>query len=217
MKYMVCDVMAILDHEEYDGPLTKKYSQTLGVVAAMFHDCGHSVGQLSDPENVEIAVYCLRQACQEQEIAFLDRSNRDTIAEAIRKTVYHGGYFPKEPTTLIEKALRDADVFLPFHLHDAEGQELLLGLYHEIVSDTFDFPKWSSYLDGQIKFVTGVQYFTSYGKWMRTHWMTQAIERLRKLKQVKTNNWAQVNFHNVARHVQKWNEIRNNVQKLANR
>lgn len=88
-------------------------SQLALFVAAMFHDYNHSAGILSDDENIEAAVKAATW--------YLHVSNlKDlipTVEAAIRCTRYP---YIKEPESLIEKCLRDADVLYPAAMRDAD-------------------------------------------------------------------------------------------------
>lgn len=218
VRYVVCDAYAILEHEDSEDmkPYSQNARRLMVVLAGLFHDCGHTLGMQSDKENINIALECFRQAYKEVHLPLTD-SMRELIENAIICTEYEGGKFVREPASFLDKILRDADVFLPFHLNEEGGQDLLLGLYHEIVAEGFQYEKWAPYLEGQIKFMASLQYFTQYGKWMRDTWMTFAIERLRKMQQNRACNWSQINFHFQARHLEKWQQIKNNVQKLVSR
>lgn len=84
------------------------------MLAAMLHDYGHSAGEKPDDVNIEVAVAALQDFYSRSKvIGFLEKEGMITEAllrnaiSAIRITEFP---FIHQPTTLIHKVLRDADL-----------------------------------------------------------------------------------------------------------
>lgn len=77
-------------------------------LVGFYHDQGHSGGKTSDAENIEVAVRWMLEC----EVGNFNTEELATMANAIRCTEFP---FVREPTTLMEMAIRDADLLaIPF-------------------------------------------------------------------------------------------------------
>lgn len=90
-------------------------------IAASLHDYGHSGGKLSDSENIAIASKKVRDVVRD-----LPEKRIESIVELVQVTQYP---FTKEPSTIEQKCIRDADLLT--HL-EPDYDTFLLGLATEL-------------------------------------------------------------------------------------
>jgi len=158
-------------------------SQRSLLLAALFHDYGHSGGYLDDRSNVNIARKGLRQAIIKlctccNGFGMLSRvmgdgSNDDEpcpdcivppievnlAIDLIEVTKYP---YEVEPKTLLEQIIRDADLMQVYERSAKKIGEQYLGLYHEI---KINRPcTLLQFVDGNQKFQEAVSWHTEWAK-----------------------------------------------------
>jgi hypothetical protein len=145
------------------------------LLAALWHDWGHSGGLRDDGANVEFAVsQYLELRPENWRFKHLD----DQVVAAIRCTEFRDGKFTREPQTLIQKVLRDADVLQilePNWLDQVVG-----GLCAEFIRAGKPVT-WEQMCSGQVKFRSEtVRFHTVWGRAKRV----SVQERLHTLRRV---------------------------------
>lgn len=132
----------------------------LPVIAAMFHDMGHT-GKQPDTQNVDLAISWFRRACEAKysyrPLLSLSYAEESRIVDAIRSTTYEGGEFPFGPRSPEGKILRDADLWNP-HLLSLNAKTMIAGLGRELGAWTHS--NRSKGLISNYEFFTKVVWFT---------------------------------------------------------
>lgn len=117
----------------YEGALHEKLSPTQTralVVAALFHDFDHSGGSLSDEKNIELALKGLSLAQVTERVATpLSDQELAQAVSAIKITKYP---FEKQPDTILERIIRDADLMQIYEESTPLIRQQYLGLKSEI-------------------------------------------------------------------------------------
>ena len=149
-----------------------KRDRFLLVLAAMFHDAGHSGGELPDVENVKIASgHAFRS------LSGFIKGVRHEVAALISVTAFDSEerVFIKEPTTLSEKILRDADL-LGFQYQDWPDQLAGLATEMSIKVDTVDRALF--FLKEHLVFMRSVPMYTEFGKSVKDKYVEALTEAL---------------------------------------
>lgn len=143
--------------------------------ASIFHDYNHSGGKYDDNYNIPEAI---RHICEGPIKDAIDKSGADasTIVKLINITKFSDGHFPKEPETLEEMAIRDADLLTSF-LPVSEAIDALNGLYSEFLLTIPNMTK-EQFWKGNIKFMKNIKFYTNYGNLLKE----QLDEKLKVLE-----------------------------------
>lgn len=121
------------------------------LIASLFHDFDHSGGKLKDDsKNIELAVNAFKKYTLENE------KDTEYIISLINSTKFP--YDEKQELTTSEKILRDADLLQSCETNFT--QQILLGLNKEFGNDILS----TSFLENQIKFTSGIKFFSEYAK-----------------------------------------------------
>lgn len=116
MEQMEAIAMSIYIKDAVAGSEDQRMVLTL---ASLMHDFNHSAGEKPDSENITAAVSALTEFCHNHSKILKSMRNkpgardeylRVTAIAAIRCTQFP---FVREPVTLVEKCMRDADVLYP--------------------------------------------------------------------------------------------------------
>jgi len=158
-----CTVVARWCHDllALDDSLATPYDYRILLAAALFHDFGHD-GISSDDKQIEVAVTNAQ--------AFLSSSHCDfsgldvfRICELIEVTQYDGNMkFHREPKSLLEQIIRDADlmqVLEPNHI-----EMVLDGLRLELSQKIDREMSRADFCKGQVFFMQNVELFTPQAK-----------------------------------------------------
>lgn len=162
----MCGVMnmALILYDEEKGDVSEEEEMRdkfVIVTASLLHDYGHSGGKLPDSENIEIAIKALKD-CEEigEAIPYYYYPTVMILAEnAIRCTQFP---FVIEPTTLVEKCIRDADLLEasasmdPTTIMEDLRAEMSVTRGRDITLEEM--------LEGQKAFLSNVSFYTNYGK-----------------------------------------------------
>lgn len=98
-----------------------KHDLTVVIVAGMLHDWGHSAGQFADNVNIARAVAGFQGYMAWQGSGFTINNIRGSFEDDVTKAIVCTEFpFVHEPTTLVEKALRDADILYASMSQDPE-------------------------------------------------------------------------------------------------
>lgn len=131
------------------------------LVAGMMHDYGHSGGELTDEENIAIALMGVENIAG----TLIERYNEEfveDVKDVIRVTQYP---FVYRPTNLLQQIIRDADVMQSF---EPNGLTLIMeGLRNELRNDKGEVPTHAVMAEGQIKFLQNLELFTDTAKAVR--------------------------------------------------
>lgn len=162
-------VMILADrlYSEISGENTAHYAL---VCAAIAHDANHSLGKLSDDQNIERALDVVSDY-------FAPRSSRNLrsflleVQRLISITRYP--FLPQnEPKTLAEKCIRDADLMYAMHPDELESRKILERLTFEMTGKGFNTS--SDYLNArakQVEFFSGVTMYTEIGEAVRQEFL----------------------------------------------
>lgn len=129
------------------------------LVAALYHDYGHSAGELTDDENIRIAVEGVRKHLTPA----LGNPFVDAVVDLIPITEYP---YTREPSTLCEQVLRDADLLQHF---EPDGERFTQGLAQEL---GFELTK-----EATVAFLSAQQLYTEAGRKA----MHSGLQKLRPL------------------------------------
>jgi hypothetical protein len=139
-------------------------SQKYLMLAAMFHDFKHSGGVDTDAENVGRAMAMFRNAAHYHGFENLHRDSPameeiiQSVTGLIGVTVYP---FEREPTTVSEMIIRDADVMQG--MTEDFKKIIYVDLFNEILVKMPELT-FHQYRLGQEKFLTDVVMYTDLGK-----------------------------------------------------
>ena len=120
------------------------------VLAALFHDFGHSHGKETDDKNVKLAQEKFLEASQESD------EDNNKIIELILATQYPY-VISDEKLSLSQKILRDADMMQMFEKNFL--QQIWVGLLQQELKKS---PKEAVEL--QLKFMQSAKFYTNYAK-----------------------------------------------------
>lgn len=146
----------------------KHNEELIVVVSLLWHDYDHSGGSLSDAENIQIAIagYAYwRKHVRPTPTFFnpvIEFEQEHFMIQAVSQTIEITEYpFIREPITLAQQVVRDADLLYTFC--DETG-DIVYGLYKELVPKLPKHMTFVGFLDGQVKFHDEVVLFTEPGK-----------------------------------------------------
>lgn len=162
-------VMLLADrlYSEISGENTANYAL---VCAAIAHDADHSLGKLTDDQNIENAIAVVYDYFTPSN----SRSLRSFLSE-VRHLISITRYpflAENEPKTLAEKCIRDADLMYAMHPDELESRKILERLTFEMTGKGFDTS--SDYLNArakQVEFFSGVTMYTEIGEAVRQEFL----------------------------------------------
>jgi len=151
------------------------------LLAALFHDFGHSGGLFPDGKNVEIAADAFRyfhfhNERKREPYISPDAYHVDMVANLILATEYP---HELECLTADRMCLLDADMM-------QYCNDTLFGCLVGIRSECFRYTGWDEYLEKTIEFLDGIAFHTPYGKENGTAGIAEARMRVETFK---TNVW----------------------------
>jgi hypothetical protein len=123
----------------YEGAWHQKLSESetkTVVLAGIFHDFNHSGGTFSDDENIKRAVLGLSQAHIPEVRRSLSSNYKpnllpDEFEQTVQTLVITKYPFEKEPVTIMEQIIRDADLMQPYEQDD----KVLKNQYHGLLTE----------------------------------------------------------------------------------
>lgn len=122
------------------------------LLACLFHDFNHSMGEKSDEENVKNAIVAFEKYSEED-----DATNQEVI-QMIKSTQYPY-IIPESVLGIKEKIIRDADLLQ--WCEDNHLQQIVFGLLKTEMKNTGNLKK---NLEGQIKFINSIKMHTNWAK-----------------------------------------------------
>lgn len=172
-------VMLLQFSEEYQAqtPAIQKRWTAMTLIAGLWHDYGHSGGKVDDAKNIQVAVDAVRNYLTLRVSDFADyfanmdpnRTQRlmtlfavtcEEIFETIRVTQWP---FVRDPKTVIQKCIRDADLL---YTYGSDTGAVVYSLYTELKT-AGKFPADASFDDFMVRqadFIDGCVFFTPKGK-----------------------------------------------------
>ena len=150
------------------------------LVGALYHDFGHSGGYLSDSENISIALEGLDDGQIYAESNYSELSKESLL---IAKSVIEITQYPyiKEPQTIFEKIIRDADLM---QFYEEDSRKILiqyLGLKREVeiqLDKTFTIQEWAN---GCKQFQDNSIWYTKWAQDIKDLYAETAKNKLFKL------------------------------------
>lgn len=138
------------------------------LIAALFHDFNHSGGEYLDTENINRALLGYTECCLIKNII---------PSEVVKKLIIVTEYpYKKDPDTLLEKVIRDADLMqstMPF------GYEMCITrLGQEVSKSRSRVMSEIEILEGQIDFMNKVVFWT---KWANTPYRVDKFNNARQV------------------------------------
>lgn len=155
-----------------------KYENLLGedtaeelLMAALFHDYNHSMGELTDKLNVGFAKFHLKEFIIDEEID-LDI----TVMENIISATEYPYVIASEDLNIYQKIIRDADL-CQIYEYDWLKQNIF-GLCKELELEL------DVMIPGQRKFLENIDPLTSYGKFMHNKHFENVLKELTILENI---------------------------------
>ena len=145
------------------------------LVAALFHDFGHSQGEKSDSENVKTAISAVREWYASNDLNH-SSVNIERVANIIAATEYPY-VIPKEDLTLEQAIIRDADLMIALD-SDWMGN-MIIGLATEM--KVVNFKKMA---DGQHAFHSDIKMCSPFGQMVYDSQWSRIFENLNILRKV---------------------------------
>ena len=155
---------------EFENLLNTKNAKEL-LLAAMFHDVNHSLGQKTDAENIAVAKKSLLNFIRKEKI-FADVA---FMFSAIEATEYPYTVLSKD-LDVFHKIIRDADMMQLFELNWI--QQSILGISKE------QNISLSKFIKGQQKFLASVKFSSAYGKQMKKLKWAQLKKEIQLLEKI---------------------------------
>ena len=146
------------------------------IIAALFHDFGHSGGLCTDDKNIEIAVegFYRYYYWQRERYKLITRSASKTVEALIRATEYPHKETPDLNSYI--KCLRDADMM-------QNCNDTLLGNFVGIKHEMFRGMPYPEYTEKTLEFLRGIRYETEYGKNVGVPLLVRAIEQMERFQE----------------------------------
>lgn len=162
-------VMLLADrlHTEITGSNKAHYAL---ICASIAHDVKHSLGKLSDDQNIENAIAVVDDYFAPSNSRSL-RSFLNEVNRLISITRYPF-LAENEPKTLAEKCIRDADLMYAMHPDGLESRKILERLTFEMTGRGFETSK--DYFEArrmQVEFFAGVTMYTEIGEAVRQEFL----------------------------------------------
>lgn len=126
------------------------------LVAGIFHDFDHTGGRTKDRVNIERAINGYHLAKETLDMSDLD----DAVVEGLIAVTEHP--FIREPKTLGEKCIRDADALYPILINDPDV--ILSRLHAEMEVHVGRKVTAEEMVDGYLDFTKTITFFTVVGK-----------------------------------------------------
>jgi hypothetical protein len=146
----------------------KHNEELIVVVSLLWHDYNHSGGSSSDAENIQFAIAGYthwRKHVRPIPANFnpvMEHEQEHFMIQSVSQTIEITEFpFIREPITLAQKVVRDADLLYTFC--DETG-DVVYGLYKELVPKLPKNMTFVGFLDGQVKFHNEVVLFTEPAK-----------------------------------------------------
>jgi hypothetical protein len=106
----------------YEGACHQQLSESetkIVVLAGIFHDFNHSGGVLTDDKNIELAIFGLCKAFTLETLRSLSSTykydfSHDEFKQTVKTLAITKYPFEKEPVTIMEQIIRDADLMQPY-------------------------------------------------------------------------------------------------------
>jgi hypothetical protein len=156
--------------------------EAIVVVSALLHDYDHSGGYFkNDLDNINAALNFIDSVVGR---SLLCESGFEYHIPEIKQNILHTRYdaatksFPHEPSNLMQKSLRDADLM---SLYSSEGRQLLVGLYYEIYGVPFIYASLDeakAYARAQYDFNSNARMYTDYGRRMQAQQFVRCMRDL---------------------------------------
>jgi len=153
----------ILTNTLSESPARDKM-EVLLFVAASLHDLNHSAGKDEDAENIRNAVALIENEV-DKNIKSIARDFLNSVINTIRVTEFP---FIKEPETLVQMCLRDADLLMVL---ESDFEAFQAGL-------SVETNKHISYKD-TIEFLSNQTFFTKYGKKLFSDYLNSKLHKAR--------------------------------------
>lgn len=141
---------------ECDAETKSNRDRVIIAIAVLLHDYGHSGGELSDAENIDIACKVLKHPL----LYNVPTDILEEAEDAIRCTEYP---FIKEPDNFIQECLRDADIL--YACYEGVPHIIMEHLRSEIEVKQGKIT-YREMLDGQYEFMKNVNIFTDRGNYL---------------------------------------------------
>jgi hypothetical protein len=172
---------AYVNEPEADETTLRHYSEVEDLLmAALFHDHGHSGGKNPDNVNVQRAIEFVRGPIfSRNALLGWDKRRANSVSDIIRVTMFKDGAFPFSPANLVQKSIRDADLM---SIYTFEGRALLVGLYTELGINMLALDagaRWSA-LEKNATFLREATMFTKFGRQMQEFHLERALEDFRR-------------------------------------
>lgn len=144
------------------------------LLAAIFHDFGHSGGKEKDDHNIRVAIAGLEAYCR------IDESFAPCMAEASQ--IIESTLFPPvtKPETLSQKIIRDADL-MQMYMPGWEKQ-IFVGLRKEIEVTVGKEVSPSEMVSMQLKFMGAVQWYTSWAQARAKKEWANLVENVKQIE-----------------------------------
>ena len=118
----------------YEGAWHEKLSESETrslVLAGIFHDFNHSGGTMTDDKNIEKAIHGVSSAYIE-EVEFETSLTTEEFSQTIQTLAITKYPYEKDPVTIMEQIIRDADLMQPYEEDDLILEMQYKGLHTEI-------------------------------------------------------------------------------------
>lgn len=138
-------------------PLPESFASKLTVIT-MLHDYDHSGGLNPDSVNIQRALIGLRGFIAFSKLDFDEEFIR-SVTECIQVTEFP---FTKQPVTLLEQVMRDADIL--YATLSGDPEVIMEGLREEVSVARASEMSYVEMLESQAKFKDAVTLFTNEGK-----------------------------------------------------
>lgn len=150
------------------------------ILAAMYHDAGHSLGKTTDRENIEVAVSYLHDHLAKSEYPFREPRHRGfqvMVDSLIRSTLFvHGN--ARYSNSVEQSILMDADmIYLTVSNNSGEVYHKLareMNGGNEPSAELMDKGYWR-----QIQFMAEVKLFTAHGQYLFGKNFSQSLSDIR--------------------------------------
>jgi predicted metal-dependent HD superfamily phosphohydrolase len=148
--------------------LTENETRTL-LVAALFHDAGHSGGRLQDAENIQVAVTMLASAAQAQ---LVDPATLSIATRLIRATEFPHA---RDGVDELERIIQDADLFQA--AEDSWFEQVYVGLRKELEHNRGPL-SLLQFCELQEPFVNAIHFQSKWGREQEASFRRKVARRL---------------------------------------
>lgn len=159
----------MLQNPDWDLPSIREL-----ILAAAFHDHNHSGGSTDDATNIKNAIAFTDSLPDPMFESIIGK--RRLVQDIIRCTQFNGKEdFAREPRTLAEKAIRDADLC---SIYSEEGRFLLRGLAKEMGVPLTNSSEIEAFVNNNREFLKGATMYTEFGQQIREYQLERACSQL---------------------------------------